>query len=351
MDAFFASIEQRDNPDLRGKPIAVGGSSLRGVVAAASYEARKFGVRSAMPSVTAKRLCPELIFVKGHYDVYKSVSQQIRAIFLDYTDLVEPLSLDEAYLDVTENHKKMSSATLIAQEIRKRIFEETNLTASAGVSYNKFLAKMASDVNKPNGIKVVKPNEAIDFLHQLPIRKFYGIGKVTAEKFKKIGVHNGFDLSKCNKEDLIKKFGKSGAWYYDIVRGIDERKVNPHRIRKSIGSEQTYFQDLEDIEAMKKALVPLAEDIYKYAEKNNNFGRTITLKLKTPDFQLFTRSKTLPREVKKLDELLQIAYELLPLGLEATEGKVRLLGLSYSHLSKQEEQNQAQGGIQLELDF
>lgn len=351
MDAFFASIEQRDNPELKGKPVAVGGSSLRGVVAAASYEARKFGVKSAMPSITAKKLCPDLIFVRGNYDVYKSVSQQIRAIFLDYTDLVEPLSLDEAYLDVTENYKNMPSATLIAQEIRKRIFEETQLTASAGVSYNKFLAKMASDVNKPNGIKVIKPEEALDFLHELPIGKFYGIGKVTAEKFKKLGVFNGLDLSKFSKEDLLKKFGKSGAWYYEIVRGNDERNVNPHRIRKSIGSEQTYFQDLDDIETMKNALVPLAEDILKYAQKHNNFGRTLTLKLKTPDFQLFTRSKTLPREIKSMEELLHLAYELLPLGLEATEGKVRLLGLSLSHLTKQDLQNQAQGGIQLELDF
>lgn len=352
MDAFFASIEQRDNPELRGKPVAVGGSSLRGVVAAASYEARKYGVRSAMPSVTAKRLCPDLIFVKGHYDAYKTVSQQIRAIFLDYTELVEPLSLDEAYLDVTENLKNMPSATIIAQEIRKRIFEDTNLTASAGVSYNKFLAKMASDVNKPNGIKVIQPNEAIVFLHQLPIGKFYGIGKVTAEKFKKMGIHNGLDLSKMSKEDLGKRFGKSGAWYYDIVRGIDERRVNPHRIRKSIGSEQTYFQDLDNIEDMKKAILPLAEDILNYAQKHNNFGKTLTLKLKTPDFQLFTRSKTVAREIKSMEELLIIAYDLLVSGLDATEGKVRLLGLSFSHLSKQqEEQNQSQGGMQLEIDF
>lgn len=351
MDAFFASIEQRDNPELRGKPVAVGGSSLRGVVAAASYEARKYGVRSAMPSVTAKRLCPDLIFVKGHYEVYKNVSQQIRAIFLEYTDLVEPLSLDEAYLDVTNNLKNMPSATLIAEEIRKRIFETTQLTASAGVSYNKFLAKIASDVNKPNGIKVIKPNEAISFLHQLPIGKFYGIGKVTAEKFKKIGVHNGYDLSLLSKESLTKKFGKSGAWYYEIVRGNDNRQVNPHRIRKSIGSEQTYFEDLEDIEAMKNALIPLAEDILSYAEKSNNFGKTVTLKLKTPDFQLFTRSKTVSKEIKTLDTLLSIAYELLPAGLSATSGKVRLLGLSFSQLSQQDNMPPSTLGVQLELEF
>jgi DNA polymerase IV len=351
MDAFFASIEQRDNPELRGKPVAVGGSSLRGVVAAASYEARKYGVRSAMPSVTAKRLCPDLIFVNGRFEAYKSVSKQIRTIFLDYTDLVEPLSLDEAYLDVTENHKNLPSATLIAQEIRQRIWQQTHLTASAGVSYNKFLAKMASDVNKPNGIKIIKPNEAIDFLYQLPIGKFYGIGKVTAEKFKKMNVHNGFDLSQLSKQELVRQFGKSGAWYFDIVRGLDEREVNPHRVRKSIGSEQTYSQDLEDIATMKNALIPLATDILNYAAKNNNFGRTVTLKLKTPDFQQFTRSRTLPKAIQSLDELITVANELLATGLEATQGKVRLLGLSFSHLGEQDESRATKCGIQLELDF
>jgi DNA polymerase IV len=351
MDAFFASIEQRDNPDLRGKPVAVGGSEARGVVAAASYEARKFGVRSAMPSVTAKRLCPHLIFTRARFDVYKEVSNQIRAIFLDYTELVEPLSLDEAYLDVTINHKNMRSATLIAEEIRQRIFETTQLTASAGVSYNKFIAKMASDVNKPNGIKVIKPDEAEVFLLELPIERFYGIGKVTAKKMKSIGIHKGEDLIKLTKAELSKRFGKAGAWYFHIVRGEDDRIVNPNRIRKSIGAEETFSQDLDDIEDMKAALLPLAEDILRYATKSENFGKTLTLKLKTPDFQTFTRSKTFLRELKSIAEILPIAYELLNSGLEATEGKVRLLGLSFSHLSKQELQNNSGAGMQLEMDF
>ncbi len=351
MDAFFASIEQRDNPALRGKPVAVGGSELRGVVAAASYEARKFGVRSAMPSVTAKRLCPDLIFTRGRFDAYQAVSKQIRAIFLDYTDLVEPLSLDEAYLDVTENHKKMASATLIAEEIRQRIFETTQLTASAGVSFNKFIAKVASDVNKPNGITVIRPHEAEAFLNKLPIERFYGIGKVTAKKMKAMGIHSGEDLKKVAKIDLQRKFGKAGSWYFHIVRGEDDRVVNPHRIRKSIGAEETFSVDLDNIEDMKAALIPLAEDILKYASRHENYGRTLTLKLKTPDFQSFTRSKTFLRELKTLGEVLQVAYELLPLGLEATQGKVRLLGLSFSHLTQQDTSNNGNTGMQLEMDF
>jgi DNA polymerase-4 len=351
MDAFFASIEQRDNPELRGKPVAVGGSELRGVVAAASYEARKFGVRSAMPSVTAKRLCPDLIFTRGRFDAYRAVSNQIRTIFLEYTDLVEPLSLDEAYLDVTNNHKNIASATMIAQEIRQKIFETTQLTASAGVSFNKFIAKVASDVNKPNGITVIRPHEAEAFLNKLPIEKFYGIGKVTAKKMKNMGVHSGEDLKKVSKIDLQRKFGKAGAWYFHIVRGEDDRAVNPHRIRKSIGSEETFSIDLDNLEDMKAALIPLAEDILKYATKSENFGKTLTLKLKTPDFQTFTRSKTVSKELKKIDEILILANELLVSGLEVTEGKVRLLGLSFSHLTKQEVQTNGNSGVQLELDF
>jgi DNA polymerase IV len=350
MDAFFASIEQRDNPELQGKPVAVGGSEVRGVVAAASYEARKYGVRSAMPSVTAKRLCPQLIFTRARFDVYKEVSNQIRAIFLDYTDLVEPLSLDEAYLDVTINRKNMASATMIAEEIRQRIFETTQLTASAGVSYNKFLAKMASDVNKPNGIKVIKPNEAQDFLLELAIEKFYGIGKVTAQKMKNLGIHKGEDLMKISKEELWRRFGKAGLWYFHIVRGEDDRVVNPHRIRKTIGSENTFSQDLDNIEDMKRALVPLAEDVFKYMTRYDNFGRTLTLKLKTPDFQQFTRSKTFSKELKDLAEIIKIAEELLLSALSATDGKVRLLGLSVSQLSKQDALTQS-GGVQLEIEF
>jgi DNA polymerase-4 len=320
-------------------------------VAAASYEARKFGVRSAMPSVTAKRLCPDLIFTRGRFDAYRAVSNQIRTIFLEYTDLVEPLSLDEAYLDVTNNHKNIASATMIAQEIRQKIFETTQLTASAGVSFNKFIAKVASDVNKPNGITVIRPHEAEAFLNKLPIEKFYGIGKVTAKKMKNMGVHSGEDLKKVSKIDLQRKFGKAGAWYFHIVRGEDDRAVNPHRIRKSIGSEETFSIDLDNLEDMKAALIPLAEDILKYATKSENFGKTLTLKLKTPDFQTFTRSKTVSKELKKIDEILILANELLVSGLEVTGGKVRLLGLSFSHLTKQEVQTNGNSGVQLELDF
>ena len=348
MDAFFASIEQRDNPELRGKPIVVGYEGARGVVAAASYEARKYGVRSAMPSVTAKRLCPHLIFTRVRFDAYKVVSQQIRTIFLEYTDLVEPLSLDEAYLDVTENHKQNPSATLIANEIRQKIFEQTNLTASAGVSFNKFLAKVASDINKPNGIAVITPDLADDFLEKLAIEKFYGIGKVTAQKMKNLGIHSGFDLKKRSKEELITRFGKAGGWYYHIVRGEDNRIVNPHRIRKSIGSETTFSEDYEDIAAMKPLLLPLAEDIFKYCEKTDNYGRTLTLKAKSADFQLFTRSKTFSKELRTVEDILLMAYELLPSAVEAAK-KVRLLGLSVSNLSR--EQVVAIHGVQLELEL
>jgi DNA polymerase IV len=348
MDAFFASIEQRDNPELRGKPIAVGHEGARGVVAAASYEARKYGVRSAMPSITAKRLCPHLIFTRSHFDTYKAVSQQIRAIFLEYTDLVEPLSLDEAYLDVTENTKQNPSATLIANEIRQKIFETTGLTASAGVSFNKFLAKVASDINKPNGIAIITPDLADDFLEKLAIERFYGIGKVTAQKMKNIGIHSGFDLKKLSKEDLLKRFGKTGGWYYHIVRGEDNRSVNPHRIRKSIGSEETFSEDYEDIETMKPLLLPLAEDIFNYCKKTDNYGRTLTLKAKSADFQLFTRSKTFLKELRTIEDILAMAYELLPSAIEAAK-KVRLLGLSVSNLSK--EQIISANSTQLELDL
>ncbi len=348
MDAFFASIEQRDNPELRGKPVVVGYDGPRGVIAAASYEARKYGVRSAMSSVMAKRLCPSLIFTQSHFEVYKEVSQQIRAIFLEYTDLVEPLSLDEAYLDVTENHQNNPSATLIANEIRQKIFEKTKLTASAGVSYNKFLAKMASDVNKPNGITVITPDLAIDFLEKLPIERFYGIGKVTAQKMKNLGIHEGKSLKTKTKEELLRYFGKAGAWYFQIVRGNDDRLVNPHRIRKSIGSEETFQTDYEHLEDIKPLLLPLAEDILRYCKKSDNYGRTLTVKVKSTDFQQFTRSKTFTKELRNLEEILAIAYELLPSAIEAAK-KIRLLGLSVTNLSK--EQIMVSKGMQLELDL
>ncbi len=344
MDAFFASIEQRDDPSLRGKPIAVGGGGKRGVVASASYEARKFGVRSAMPGFTAKSKCPDLIFVKSHFDKYREASQQIRAIFLEYTDLVEPLSLDEAYLDVTENKKNNPSATLIAEEIRKRIFETTQLTASAGVSYNKFLAKIASDINKPNGLKLISPAAAIAFIDQLPIEKFFGIGKVTAKRMHKMGITKGADLKRLTKIEMAQRFGKAGLHFYHIVRGDDNRQVNPTRIRKSIGAERTFFEDLQNFDAMWKELKPIAEKVFRYMENNENFGKTVTLKMKMPDFQILTRSKTYTREIKDQAEFLGVVEDLLRNHWQEA-GKVRLLGTSVSNLTKE------QGSIQLEFDF
>ncbi len=347
MDAFFASVEQRDNPELRGRPVAVGGGGIRGVVASASYEARKYGVRSAMPGATAKRLCPDLIFVKSHFDVYKTVSQQIRDIFHDYTDLVEPLSLDEAYLDVTENKKNLNSATLIAQEIRQRIEVETGLTASAGISFNKFLAKIASDVNKPNGMKVILPEEALDFLEKLPIEKFHGIGQVTARRMHELSIFTGADLKKRSEHELQQIFGKAGRHYYRIVRAEDEREVNPHRIRKSIGSERTFNEDLHDPAEMKARLSDLAGQVHEYAARNNNFGRTVTIKLKTPDFRQFTRSRTFPQDVTQLEQIIQVVHELLDQNI-AEIGAVRLLGVTISGLRLD---RQSGIGVQLEFEF
>ena len=345
MDAFYASVEQRDNPDLRGKPLAVGGGGRRGVVASASYEARKFGVRSAMPGFKAIKLCPHLIFVKSRFDAYKEASQQIRTIFFEYTDLVEPLSLDEAYLDVTENKKGMQNAYEIAQEIRHRIFNTTQLTASAGVSFNKFIAKVASDINKPNGIKVITREEAIPFLEQLEVRKFHGIGKVTAEKMNRMEIYTGRDLKKYSKLELTKFFGKAGRHYYKIIRADDNRAVNPTRVRKSIGAERTFGEDLITIDQMKEKLVQINQRVFDYMKRTNNFGRTITLKLKTPDFKVHTRSKTFPKEIKTEALLLQAVFQLL----EANQHieKVRLLGISVSNLEKEDDR----AGIQLEFEF
>lgn len=346
MDAFFASVEQRDNPELKGKPVAVGGSSKRGVVAAASYEARQYGVHSAMPSITAARLCPHLIFVKGNYEQYRNVSWQIRQIFSEYTDLIEPLSLDEAYLDVTENKKGIHSATQIAEEIRQKIFEQTQLTASAGVSFTKFIAKMASDHNKPNGLTVITPKEAQAFLDKLPIGKFHGIGKVTAEKMRKMNIHNGADLRQWQEIDLIKRFGKVGKHYYHICRGEDQSPVNPHRIRKSIGAEETFFDDIDNLDEMKEQLRPIAHKVFKYMENKNNFGRTLTLKAKTPDFQIITRSKTYLHELRQFDDILRGVYELLENNKKDIP-RVRLLGVSISNLM----QEQVSDGIQLEIEW
>lgn len=346
MDAFYASVEQRDHPELQGRPVAVGSAGPRGVVASASYEARRYGVRSAMPSVTARRLCPELIFVKSRFDVYHEVSRQIRDIFLSYTDLVEPLSLDEAYLDVTENKPGIVSAMRIAQEIRRRIEEETGLTASAGVSFNKFLAKVASDINKPNGMKVILPEEATAFLEALPIEKFHGIGRVTAEKMRRMGIYTGADLKRMDLLDLVRRFGKAGQHYYRIVRAEDDRAVNPHRVRKSIGAERTYAEDLSDRAVMREKLQYLVEVVFDYMRQRQNFGRTVTLKIKTPDFQILTRSKTFASEVRRRDDLLEAVYELLDLH-RADFAAARLLGVTVSNLEREQEGE----GVQLELPF
>ncbi len=346
MDAFYASVEQRDNPKLRGKPIAVGGSGKRGVVAAASYEARKFGVRSAMPSVTASRLCPDLIFVKHRFEVYHNVSKEIREIFLEYTDLVEPLSLDEAYLDVTEAKKGPNSATLIAKEIRERIFKKVGLTASAGISFNKFLAKIASDINKPNGMKVIEPADAISFLEKLKIEKFHGIGKVTAKRMHNMRIFNGADLKKISELELVQRFGKVGRFYYKIVRAQDDRDVQPNRIRKSIGAERTFNDDLSKLSELYEKINPITEKVFEYMKKTDNFGRTISLKIKTADFQVISRSKTFNSEVKSLEKIKEIVNHLIADNFHEFES-VRLLGISVSNLSKE----QSQEGSQLEFEF
>lgn len=345
MDAFYASVEQRDNPALRGKPVAVGGIK-RGVVASASYEARAFGVRSAMPSRTALRKCPHLQFVRSRFDVYRQVSQQIREIFLEYTDLVEPLSLDEAYLDVTENKKDIFSAILIARQIRQKIFERTHLTASAGVSVNKFVAKVASDINKPNGIKVILPDEVVPFLETLAIEKFHGIGKVTADKMKRLGIHNGKDLKQWTEIDLVKRFGKTGRYYYKIVRGEDNRAVNPHRIRKSIGAERTFNEDIFTVDKMFEKLKEIGEKLFRSIEKTQNYGRTVTVKIKFSDFQIITRSKTVNREITRSEDLIAIVRELLYENMSNGIG-VRLLGISVSNLRREEDSLPRQ----LEFDF
>ncbi len=346
MDAFYASVEQRDNPALRGKPVAVGGSGRRGVVASASYEARQYGVRSAMPGVTAQRLCPQLIFAKPRFEVYKAVSQQIRDIFCEYTELVEPLSLDEAYLDVGQDLKHINSATLIAKEILQRIRQETGLTASAGVSFNKFLAKIASGINKPNGIKIILPDEAEAFLDQLPIEKFHGIGKATERRMKSLGIRTGLDLRSCSETFLARHFGKAGLHYYHMVRADDRRPVNPHRIRKSIGAERTFAEDLHRPEEMKAKLAMLAEIVHGHMNRNHNFGRTVTLKIKTADFRLFTRSKSFAHDITDPDALCHAACELLDQHLHLFPA-VRLLGITVSNLAGE----RMSKGVQLSFDF
>lgn len=334
MDAFFASVEQLDNPDLRGKPVAVGGNRERGVVAAASYEARKFGVRSAMPGKIAALRCPGLIFVRPRFERYKEISGQIRQIFLDYTDLVEPLSLDEAFLDVTENKVNNPSATRIALEIRKRIKDELGLNASAGISYNKFLAKTASDINKPNGQAVILPKNAEAFLEKLPIERFYGIGKVTAEKMKELGIHNGFDLKQYSVQYLTKKFGKSGLHFYNIVRGIHLSEVKPNRIRKSLSAESTFFKDISEDEQIADALERIWEEVVRRMERSGVKGRTVTLKIKYHDFTIHTRSKTIEKflEPARIKEIIWELWHQEPL-----VAAVRLLGIGISNLNLEEE--------------
>lgn len=299
-----------------------------------------------MPSLTARRLCPGLVFVKSRFEVYREVSAQIRAIFHQFTDLVEPLSLDEAYLDVTDNKIDMPSATIIAEKIRRLIREETQLTASAGVSFNKFLAKIASDINKPDGIKVIKPEEAIPFLEKLAIKKFHGIGKVTARKMNDMGIFTGADLKQWSEIDLVKRFGKVGRHYFRIVRADDSREVNPNRIRKSIGAERTYKEDLTEIFPMKEKLTYLAGVVHTYMEKADNYGRTVTIKIKSSDFKITTRSKSFQQEVRRLEDLIQITHDLLENHKQEVE-RVRLLGVSVSNLMREHDGL----GIQLEFDF
>ncbi len=331
MDAFYASVEQMDNPDLRGKPLAVGGSENRGVVSAASYEARKFGVRSALSGVMAKKYCPELIFVKPRFDRYKEISTKIHKIFREYTDLIEPLSLDEAYLDVTQNKKGNPSASLLAQEIRQRIFQEVGLTASAGISINKFVAKIASDYNKPNGQKTVNPDEVLSFLEELPIRKFYGVGKVTTEKMYQLGVFTGLDLKSKSLEFLEQHFGKSGAFYYHVVRGIHNSEVKSNRITKSVAAEHTFDSNLSSEIFMLDQLETIASILEKRLKKHVISGKTVTLKIKYSDFTQQTRSKTLPYFVSDKGLILETVKELLY--QEKMKDSVRLLGISLSNLS------------------
>ncbi len=346
MDAFFASIEQRDNPDLQGKPVAVGGNSQRGVVAAASYEARKFGVHSAMPSARAAKLCPNLIFVKHRFDVYREASYIIRSIFQSYTDLVEPLSLDEAYLDVTHVKKGPPSATLIARAIKQEIKAQTQLTASAGVSYNKFLAKTASDVDKPDGLFVILPEQADEFLATLPIRKFYGIGKVTAEKMKTAGIFRGEDLRKISLEDMIRRYGKAGDYYYHICRGIDQREVKPHRERKSVSAERTFSKELMRLEEVNEKLAPIIDEVWKRYTKGNAKGKTIVLKVKYGDFRQITKSHTDPEVIDTQEQFQNSVNALLTTSLLNEEG-IRLLGVGISNFQQEQKDQDLQLTLKL----
>ncbi|MDI9522931.1 MAG: DNA polymerase IV [Bacteroidota bacterium] len=350
MDAFYASIEQRDHPEYRGKPLAVGYGEKRGVVAAASYEARKYGVRSAMPSVTALRKCPDLIFAMPRFDVYRAVSKQVMQLFQEYTRLVEPLSLDEAFLDVTVNYPGIRSATLIAREIKQKIYNRTGLTASAGVSYNKFLAKIASDFRKPDGLFVIEPEQAEVFIEKLPVTKFFGVGKVTAARMEKLGIRTGWDLKQWSELDLVREFGKVGRMYYQFAHGVDDREVEPERVRKSLGAEETFLDDLDELVDMLGALHQIARKVHRRAEKRNFLAKTLTLKVKYADFEQVTRSRTVDYYINTYERLFELGKELLLQVEDLQEKKIRLLGLTL----KKPDAEQAVlpvDGVQLRLDF
>src|ERR1700757_787608 len=346
MDAFSASVEQRDNPELRGKPVAVGGSAERGVVAAASYEARKFGVRSAMPSLTAKRQCPDLIFVKPRFEVYKEISRQIRDIFAEHTAIIEPLSLDEAYLDVTDNLQGIPLAKDIALRIREKIKAETGLNASAGISYNKFLAKLASDHRKPNGQYVISPEMGPAFVEGLPVGKFHGIGPATSAKMNGLGIFTGLDMRNQTLEFMNANFGKAGAYYYWISRGVDERPVRANRIRKSLGAENTFSSDLADYEALAAELLPLIEKVWRHCETTGTRGRTVTLKVKFSDFELITRSRSIAI-IDSASDLSSLALELLK-QLMPPKKAIRLLGISVSGFADSEPEDEDQLPLMLD---
>lgn len=346
MDAFYASVEQRDNPSLRGRPVAVGHAAKRGVVAAASYEARAYGVRSAMPSSTAIRKCPDLIFIAPRFEAYRAISRQIHAIFRDYTALIEPLSLDEAYLDVTENLRGIPTASETAAQIRSRIFAETGLTASAGISYNKFLAKLASDCRKPNGQFVVPPATGAAFVESLPVRKFHGVGPVTAEKMNRLGIFTGADLRRQTLAFLQERFGKSGPWYYAIARGEDDRAVVPNRPRKSSGSEMTFRHDLTDCAEIEAQVRATADDVWAWCERTQAFGRTVTVKIKYADFQQVTRRHTVILPLSSQKELRALSIELVRTLLPPKK-PIRLVGVTVANFDN----GHANALDQLELAF
>jgi DNA polymerase-4 len=351
MDAFYASVEQRDHPDYRGKPIVVGGSpeGRGGVVATASYEARKFGIHSAMPSKTAARLCPHVLFVRPRFEVYKEVSQHIREIFSRHTHLIEPLSLDEAYLDVSADRQQIGSAIEIARQIKQAIKDELQLTASAGVSINKFVAKIASGLNKPDGLTFIGPSGIHAFMEQLPVEKFFGVGKVTAEKMKKMHLHTGADLKNLTEDELVRHFGKSGHFYYNIVRGIDNRPVQPHRETKSVGAEDTFAYDLTDLAEMNAELDKIARTVHTRLQKHELRGRTITLKVKYSDFRQITRNQSFPYLLNDLETICATAKQLLA-GTDLINVKIRLLGILLSNFNDAPAPPKRQGpSWQLEL--